>query len=225
MNILHINTMHAEEISSLVVGASESLDSKSVTVFTNEESFDGYDVIVLGIGDGGVCLAELNPGLFEATVAAHDRGAGILFTHDCPTRRCFETYDLSSLGFAPFVHDYAYNMYTAVAVKDAAHAIVTTPYDLSGGFTVEQTHGVGTCLAEDCRIVIDNPAIPATSTNFYLAVREEVGKGRIAYWAFGHNRYNSETFYQPSGDECRLFTNILEWLSAPVASVLYGNLT
>jgi hypothetical protein len=223
MNVLHISFMNQDEVSSLITGAGASLDDYTITTYTGAETFEDYDVIVIGMNDGGVDISDI----LEDLITARDNGVPLLFTHDCPRRDCFDLdgIDLTPLGFTFFQDNYEYDLYTDIHINNASHALLTSPYNISEGFTIEQTHGVGQVLQETCEIIIENPNLISGSTNFYLATKEEVSKGKIVYWTFGHNRYNSTQFFTPLIAECKLFINALQWLNVPLTSSLYGNLS
>ena len=222
MNILHISTLKAGELATLITTAGESLDSYNITVYSGAEVFGDYDVVVMGINDGGTEVTEEQA---VAILTARENGTPIIFTHDCPQRSCFQYESLAPLNLVCYRDGYTYSMYTSIGISNPSHAIFTTPYDLSAGFTVEETHGVDSELPLTWTILAHNPAeVVEDRANHYLAISEEAGKGRMIHWAAGHNRYNSDQFFGLPVDECKLFVNMLQWVIAPL-EMFYGNLS
>lgn len=219
MNILHVSTMKLNEVATLITAAGESLDSYSITTYSGIETFSDYDVIVMGINDGGVEVTEEQA---VAILTARENGTPVIFTHDCPQKACFQSESLAPLELVSFRDGYEYQMYTSISILEPTHLIFTSPYDLSAGFVIEETHGIGSELPVSWTILAQNPSESVEDrVNHYLAISQEEGKGKMVHWAAGHNRYNTEQFFGLPVNECKLFVNMLAHLVNDIPDTLY----
>lgn len=208
ISISHIRFGDLDSISK-ILDWTELVKASDFNIAVDDVVKSDTDVIVLGIGDGGFDITDKIDSLIEA----NNKGVGILFTHDFPH---IVEYDsrYEELGISGIDNSYEYNMFKITKIVDEKHPILDIYYDLrSIPLTTQCTHNIGTILSKDCSIVLNNPNIEPSYTNYYLACLEREGKGRIAHMALGHNDYKSDSLLQLDKAECSIFTNTVLWLA------------
>jgi hypothetical protein len=126
----------------------------------------------------------------------------------------FSTY-LNNLGVVGFENLDNYHYFNNVSVVNN-HALLTNPYPLTGwDHSVQMTHLMGVRLVPEAQILLNNSSIPNSDYNYYLAIYETAGKGKIAFMQLGHNNFDeNDTWHSVSIRESRLFYNVLDWLTS-----------
>lgn len=234
MNILHISALMQDEVSQILKQAGEDLANYKITMIPTEhiEKYDHsmFDIIILGIGDGGINLKTTDYELL--TKSAQASGVGIIFTHDCLIPRpvmvalpSLSAYDEllptseTAISFSDTSYKGSDYVIFSQVKKFVDHKILSTPYDFSTyeTFKVQETHNQGLCLDPlSTSIVLANANFTDLRTGFYLATQEieEGTQGRVVYTQLGHCNYNAEgLFHVQETEECQLFTNMLQWAS------------
>lgn len=237
MNILQINSLDMKLVDphlyngvfSILSNTSRSFSSFT-SIWNGLEDIPNYDVVVLGIHDGGINLTQ---DLLLKLITFRNNGGGILFTHGCPSRwldapsdelpnfspqnrtKGFpksEWLDLfSNFGISDFQSDFRYVFFDKIHIE-TDDVIFVNPFRIILDLDIQQTHNTGLVLSSDCQVLIRNPFDKISSMNYYLAIFDEVNKGKVAHLSLGHNNFSSSVFHSPNSDECQLFANILHWL-------------
>jgi len=238
-NILHISKLNKNEINEILKNFAGVKDNFNVVLKTEEsltsEDFIEKDLLIFGIGDDAANISEHVVDILQL----FDSGVPLLFTHGTPDQCLFEdytfefdeieSYDLASsrveiknkelllpfsksLGVELFDNG-EYVFYDTVRVKSENHKIMLTPNLIKEpNFKIKTTHSLGHVLNDASLILIDNPGADAGFNNFYLAIYQAEGKGKVAFFNIGHNDYDNTKFNELEDVEMKLFVNVVYWL-------------
>jgi len=206
MLISHVGIMDVNEVEK-ILNWTDLTKSSEYTITQDKEIRDDVDVIVFGVCDGGDRLDVK----LDDIIAANKAGIGLVFTHDFPN---IMEYDpkYADIGIIGMDHSYDYNMFDLVRIASPLHPIINTFYDISkSSLVVQRTHNTGITLSNECIIVLDDPNIPASNKNYYLACLDVLGKGRIAHMSLGHNSYRRDDLITISKEESNILANTILW--------------
>lgn len=234
-NVLEINKLEKEAIKKLVNSAGEFTGKSSLSLAAEKigkSSYSTENIICVGLSDGGESFN------IDKLIDARSAGISIVFFHDNPRpflkreRRSDEKvadYEtaiekekseyvkkLENFGISDIKENSNYVFFEKIKLLNSKHEIFKSPFDLSSlaDVSVEKTHTVGIVLSNKCSILAENPNVASGAENFYLALYEEDGFGKVVHLACGHNKYNEKNdFNDLSSDENKIVVNILSWLS------------
>jgi hypothetical protein len=194
---------------------------------------DKYDLVVVGVGDTGVDIFKkihiIDPMTGEITSEysqlqvlsdARDAGMPIVFTHDALEVNSFcepfpDDYDKLVGNFGVDSHSYDYgeegNQINNIRCIDPTHNAVTAYYELEPELEVQPSHAGGLKLLPDAKILFEESSKASSNANYYLAVYEKSGKGKVVFCQLGHCYGNHNQFFRPSINECKILVNAIIW--------------
>lgn len=193
-----------------------------------------YDLIVVGIGDAGVdifkkCGGDIGPdgtiitpeySQLQVLSDARDVGVPIVFTHDCLEVNSFcepfpDDYGklVGNFGVDSWSADYGDegNLINNISCIAPSHAVMNAYFTLPETLEVQPAHSGGLTLKAGATIIYEEAARTSGKSNYYLAVFEQAGKGKVVICQLGHSNGNFNQFFRPSIDECKILVNAIVW--------------
>ncbi len=197
-------------------------------------SVTDYDLIFIGISDGGVDIFKKGGGVvdpvtqessreysqLQALVNARDIGIPIIFTHDVLEVVSFcnpfpDDYEslVGNFGVDSYAFDYGAEGSTINHIKciNPTHPIMTSYYELPHILEVQPTHNNGLVLNSSVSIIYEEALRTSGNANYYLAAYEQEGKGKVVFCSMGHCFGNWNQFFRPGIEECKILVNAIIW--------------
>jgi hypothetical protein len=203
MSILQINNLGKNNIELVTDGINIKMDKKIPDVI-NES------IIIIGPDDNGENVD------IDKLIQARNNGKTIIFTHGNPSigvehkeEEEEDQYQIrqaeylqklkDKFGINGFADGFKYEFYNEVIEKKS-----------NKKFSIQETHSTGLILSDKYEILMNNPLIADSSTNFYLAVFEEVGKGKVVFWNVGHCSYGKNDIENLTLKEKQILVNLIK---------------
>lgn len=210
-----------------LTGIDPKLTFNVISVANTEDKIlhKNADVLIVGIGDNYNISPQLDDVLSflkagKAVIITH----GLLYPDDVGPDKCkvcsyctldqdsctnFKTYTLTDklakiaeLSVASEPGEY--NYYHSVNVI-TDHEVLHTPYDVSAISEIQRTHTFGVTYDNKLNVILGKTAQKIV----HLGIN-----GKLAIYNIGHiNNNEKEEFKVPSDNECKLFVNLLTFLT------------
>lgn len=187
-------------ISEVKIGSPESISSLTTEFLKN------YDCIIYDLHDGSYYINTDKKDEIKSYIKS---GGSFLVTHD---RWDSDEGPLQLIGLEFKVSSATLSMSKRAKVSRFGHSIFDCYHDLTnwGVIDIAQTHKSHHSIKNDtentARVIMEFEKDIETGIKFDYLTVNEIGKGRIAYWAAGHH-------YDITEDEQKLFINIVSWLT------------
>jgi len=203
------------------------------TVPSDLATSDKYDLVVVGISDAGVDIFKkiknIDPmtgeiiseySQLQILSDARDAGVPIIFTHDCLEVNSFcepfpDDYDelIGNFGVDSWGYDYGDegDQINSIECVSPTHGAITSYYELDMELDVQPTHSGGLVLLSDATIIYSVSTRARGLSNYYLAVYEKPGKGKVVICKLGHCFGNFNQFFRPNINECKILVNAIVW--------------
>jgi len=182
------------------------IGSPNVIAEMTESFLSNYDCIIYDLCDGG--FGKPTEKIEQIKTYLENDGGSFLITHD------HWDYNKGPLDLIGLVEDKNFIWQSSnkakINIYPNEHDIYSSYEDLShfGMIDIETTHQTYHRIKEggSAKIIMELHFNNASSIKHDYLVVNEVGRGRIAYWAAGHSNKINE-------NEKKLFVNIIAWLT------------
>ena len=149
-------------------------------------------------------------------IQARNNGKTIIFTHGNPSigvehkeEEEEDQYQIrqaeylqklkDNFGINGFEDGFKYEFYNEIIEKKTLEK-----------FSIQETHSTGLILSDKYEILMNNPLTADSLTNFYLAVFEEVGKGKVVFWNVGHCSYGKNDIENLTLKEKQILVDLIK---------------